>query len=84
MAGAGRGPELAIEIEFEQLWEASEDEMVLARGGRGGRARGEDVEMEEGEEGEEQEVEMGNVWPLDDEDRMAMRTERERCFVDVR
>lgn len=55
--------------------------MVLARGGRGGRAKGEDVEMEEGEQGD---MEMGNVWPLDDEDRMAMRRERERCFVDVR
>ena len=66
---------MAIEIEFEQLWEASEDEMVLARGGRGGRAKGEDVEMEEGEQGD---MEMGNVWPLDDEDRMAMRREREQ------
>lgn len=54
------GPELAIEIEFDQLWEISEEERIAAMGNTVG----------------------GNSikWDLEEEDRLAMATERDRCF----
>lgn len=66
-----RGPELALEIEFEQLWEAGEEERRAVQG--------EEEEVEEGEElapGKRR-----RPWALDEQDREEMRTERRRCFV---
>ncbi|GAA5838455.1 hypothetical protein JCM9279_003248 [Rhodotorula babjevae] len=74
-AQAQRGPELALEIEFEQLWEAGEEERRPAQGD----------EAENGEPaGEGEEVASGKrrrPWVLDEQDREEMRTERRRCFV---
>ncbi|KAK4705346.1 CTD kinase subunit gamma, partial [Phenoliferia sp. Uapishka_3] len=72
-----RGPELAIEIEFDQLWEASEEEMILDGNGAEAKKRGiDELEVMEEDGG-------GRGWKLKEEDRVAMRRERKRCFVDV-
>lgn len=60
----GGGPEVALELEFVQLWEGMEDEMIRAGGGK---RRRDGVEEEK--------------WELGEEDRLAMRRARERCFV---
>lgn len=83
-AGGGKGPELAIEIEFEQLWENSEEEMNLAREGRKRELERKRKLWEDREEGEDisLEEEVGNDhggWPLEDQDKLAMKRERERC-----
>jgi hypothetical protein len=73
LAGVGRGPELAIEIEFDQLWESSEEEMALARGIPPLGVNGGDVEMVE--------EEVSNLgWSLNEEDKYAMSSEAQRCF----
>jgi hypothetical protein len=63
-----RGPELALEIEFDQLWEASQEEKRLVHG--------------EDEKGVEQAGtrKKRKVWDLDPGERQEMRNERERCF----
>jgi hypothetical protein len=51
------GVELAIEIEFDQLFEAAEEEEIRLKGGK------------------------NNLdYPLSEEERLAMRRERTRCF----
>lgn len=74
-AQALRGPELALEIEFEQLWEAGEEDRRAAQGG---------VEAIEAEGAEGEALPLGKrrrPWPLDEQDREDMRSERRRCFV---
>lgn len=77
LAGVGRGPELAIEIEFDQLWESSEEEMALARGTIDvlPDVTGEDVGMVEGGEASN----LG--WSLSEADKYAMSSEAHRCFA---
>ncbi|GAA5897315.1 hypothetical protein JCM6882_001856 [Rhodosporidiobolus microsporus] len=69
---AGRGPELALEMEFEQLWEASEEERKAAQGAEGA--------VEEGEFDPERPAKRLKPWALDEGDREEMRSERWRCF----
>ena len=82
------GPELAIEIEFEQLWEASEEEELRTTGenysSRAEKRRkidaGElDESMEEGELPPPLEEYAG--WTLTETELNVMRKERDRCFV---
>lgn len=75
-----RGAELAIEIEFEQIWEAQEEEEAQTRRRRRSmRAK----QQGEGEEEEEDETTMEmDVYPLTDEERIAMRRERHRCYYE--
>jgi len=76
---AQRGPELALEIEFEQLWETGEEERRAAQGDE------DDKEVEEEAAAEEDEELVSGKrrrpWALDEQDREEMRTERRRCFV---
>ncbi|GJN92259.1 hypothetical protein Rhopal_005289-T1 [Rhodotorula paludigena] len=70
-APASRGPELALEIEFEQLWEASADERRAALGPEADAA---------GETDPARPWKRPRVWALDEQDREDMRSERRRCF----
>lgn len=73
-AGGPRGPEVALDIEFEQLWEANEEERKLAGFGTStGPARG----AGGAEEGER----MLKPWPLSPAERATLRSERRRCFA---
>ncbi|BGP12577.1 hypothetical protein JCM10213_004836 [Rhodosporidiobolus nylandii] len=67
---AGRGPELALEMEFEQLWEASEEERRVAQGAEAGKG-GVDAERP---------WKRLKPWALDEHDKEEMRSERWRCF----
>ncbi|GAA5859640.1 hypothetical protein JCM8547_006175 [Rhodosporidiobolus lusitaniae] len=67
---AGRGPELALEMEFEQLWEASEEERRAAQGS--------DEAIGEVDEGRP--AKRLRRWPLEEADKEEMRSERWRCF----
>lgn len=69
---AGRGPELALEMEFEQLWEANEEERRAAQGP--------DSDEDDGDGALERPVKRLKVWPLEEADREEMRSERWRCF----
>ncbi|GAA5960077.1 hypothetical protein JCM8115_004524 [Rhodotorula mucilaginosa] len=72
-AGGPRGPEVALDIEFEQLWEANEEERKLAGFGTStGTARGRGAE-----EGER----ILKPWPLSAAERATLRSERQRCFA---
>ncbi|BGO92784.1 hypothetical protein NBRC10512_007903 [Rhodotorula toruloides] len=71
-AAATRGPELALENEFEQLWEANEEERRAVQGGEEG-----DSEMADAS----RPWKRGRVWPLDQHERHELRRERQRCFV---
>lgn len=68
-AEVAKGPEVALELEFEQLWDAAEEERV---GGEGGakRRKGEGG----GRQGE-------GRWELEEADRRAMREQAARCFA---
>ncbi|BGP36519.1 hypothetical protein JCM10450v2_000416 [Rhodotorula kratochvilovae] len=72
-AQAQRGPELALEIEFEQLWEAGEEER---RAAQGDAPVGEEAMQEAERPGKR-----SRPWLLDERDREDMRSERRRCFV---
>ncbi|KAL8293051.1 hypothetical protein RQP46_000745 [Phenoliferia psychrophenolica] len=73
-----RGPEVAIEIEFDQLWEASEEERTRA----GQRSRSKAVGGKKRSASHLFEDDNGTgKWELAEEDRIAMRRERNRCFV---
>ncbi|GAA5834881.1 hypothetical protein JCM11251_002052 [Rhodosporidiobolus azoricus] len=69
---AGRGPELALEMEFEQLWEASEEESRAAQGSLGPE--------EDGGFDSERPAKRSRPWLLDEADKEEMRSERWRCF----
>lgn len=72
-AGGPRGPEVALDIEFEQLWEANEEERKLAGFETStGATRG--GEAEEGER-------IWKPWPLSPAERATLRSERQRCFA---
>lgn len=75
----GMGPELAIEIEFDQLWDNSQEEMNLILGDHDG----ETMEVDDDNSGDR--VKVGKIrrdeWSLSGEDVLAMRRERERCFT---
>ncbi|GEM06279.1 C-terminal domain kinase, subunit gamma, CTK3 [Rhodotorula toruloides] len=70
---AVRGPELALEIEFEQLWEANEEERRAVHGGVE-----DDLEMADAM----RPWKRSRVWVLDEHDRQELRRESLRCFVD--
>ena len=61
---------MALELEFEQLWEAAEEERL---GGEGGAKR---RKVDEGVE-----VGVETRWELTEVDRIAMREQSARCFV---
>lgn len=76
------GPELAIEIEFEQLWEASEEEELRTTEenyySRAEKRRKRDVgELDDSME----ELEEYAGWTLTEAEMNVMRKERDRCFV---
>lgn len=75
-AEVGKGPEVALELEFEQLWEAAEEERVGLEGGGEGEGGGKRRRVGEGGE-----VEVVGRWELSEGDRRAMREQRARCFV---
>ena len=68
---------MAVEIEFEQMWEASAEERLRtslrANGTLGSGKRGAAQLATNAVDGE--------PWALAEEDRVAMRRERNRCFV---
>lgn len=64
----GKGAEVALEIEFEQLWEASEEERTRAL-------------KDSAQVGEKRSREEEGGWPLGERERRAMRSQRERCFA---
>ncbi|GAA6011857.1 hypothetical protein JCM11491_000773 [Sporobolomyces phaffii] len=65
-----RGPELALEIEFDQLWEATQEERSLVLGA-----------LDEAEsEGQGARKRRRKVWELDPGEQREMRSETERCF----
>ena len=72
-----RGPEVAVEIEFEQMWEASADE-CLRMGLRSKSQLGSGKRSAAHMDGSAVD---GDPWALVEEDRVAMRRERDRCFV---
>lgn len=76
--GGGIGPELAIEIEFDQLWENSQEEMILILGDDNKIVK-DSMGVDDDNAGKRK-IE-GDEWPLSDEDVLAMRRERERCFT---
>ncbi|GAA6006562.1 hypothetical protein JCM10207_004974 [Rhodosporidiobolus poonsookiae] len=69
---AGRGPELALEMEFEQLWEASEEERRAVQGP--------DADAMDGDVDSARPWMRVRRWELDELDREEMRSERYRCF----
>ncbi|GAA5873208.1 hypothetical protein JCM3774_000080 [Rhodotorula dairenensis] len=76
-AGGPRGPEVALDIEFEQLWEANEEERKLAGYGSStttAAAAGPD-------EVDDSDGQIPRPWPLSPAERAALRSERERCFA---
>ncbi|GAA5862545.1 hypothetical protein JCM1840_004221 [Sporobolomyces johnsonii] len=73
---AGRGPELALEIEFDQLWEASEEERRLAIGPEDG----ESSSSTGAADADGREPKRRRRWLLAEQERDEMRSERERCF----
>jgi hypothetical protein len=74
---SGTGPELALEIEFDQLWETSQEERKLVLGDYN-----DDDSPEPGEVGATSPGgrKRRRVWDLDETERREMRSERERCF----
>ncbi|GAA5969244.1 hypothetical protein JCM11641_007523 [Rhodosporidiobolus odoratus] len=68
---AGRGPELALEMEFEQLWEASEEERRAAQG---------PAAVEVGQTDPVRPWKRVKRWAMDEADREEMRSERLRAF----
>ncbi|GAA6031950.1 hypothetical protein JCM8097_003357 [Rhodosporidiobolus ruineniae] len=68
-AAAARGPELALEMEFEQLWEAAEEERLAAQG-----------PDEDGAVDPERPAKRLRRWAIDEAEREEMRSERWRCF----
>ncbi|BGP52727.1 hypothetical protein JCM8202_004360 [Rhodotorula sphaerocarpa] len=68
-AGGARGPELALDIEFEQLWEANEEDRRLA---------GLSDQVDGGGDG----ARIPRPWPLSPAEQATLRSERQRCFAD--
>lgn len=62
------GPELAISTEFDQLWDASTEELMDDLGLSDRHAVEFNTDIR---------------WDLSDSERLAMRKESERCFVDT-
>ena len=79
------GPELAIEIEFEQLWEASEEEELRSTGdnyhSRAEKRRKIESGETELEDGEVPPPVAEDEWPLTEAENNVMHKERDRCFV---
>lgn len=71
-SAVGGGPELALELEFEQLWETIEEEQKLVVLGNDH----DDVEGQVGEGGRKRR----RVWELSEEEKREMKSERNRCF----
>ncbi|GAA5980917.1 hypothetical protein JCM10908_003918 [Rhodotorula pacifica] len=74
-SGGPRGPEIALDIEFEQLWEANEEERKLAGHGE------QEVSDAAGPQGESQDGRIPRPWPLSAAERATLRSERQRCFA---
>ncbi|GAA5962986.1 hypothetical protein JCM3765_006739 [Sporobolomyces pararoseus] len=70
-SNSGGGPELALEIEFEQLWETMQEEQKLVLGDTANDGAG--------QAGGRKRI---RVWELSEEERREMRSERVRCFHD--
>lgn len=71
--GGGGGPELALEIEFDQLWETSKEEQERALKLLG-------TSQEEADGSSEGRRKRRKVWELDEGEKREMRVEREKCF----
>ncbi|GAA5834972.1 hypothetical protein JCM3766R1_002057 [Sporobolomyces carnicolor] len=79
-APGGTGPELALEIEFDQLWDAMQEEKTLAIGPDEEDETTALSEANRSPTAGEGARKRRRTWALSPEEKKEMRTETERCF----